>query len=540
MQKEIIYHAAAYLRLSREDIVKGDYGSGKVESDSIKAQREMICAFIQEQADMELYGIYADDGCSGTNFDRPEFHRMIQEIEAGAVNCVIVKDLSRLGRDYIEAGRLIQKTFPAFSVRFISLTDQYDSLFAKSSETSVIVPLKNFMNDSYAWDISTKVRSHQKLKREQGEFIGAFSVYGYEKSKKNKNRLVPDAYAADIVKKIFAWKIEGYSNAAIAELLEEQGVLSPLEYKRINGKNFQTGFFTGERARWSAVAVKRILTNENYIGTLVQGKEEKINYKIKKIRKKPCAEWVRVQKAQEPVIEAEDFNFVQELLKLDARATAREKKAHSYTGLLFCGDCKKPMVRRVSGGRGRKTISFICATKNKGKGCSRHVILEETLNKLVTTVLKQQISLFSDSGRVCAAIGQIEPDATELSLLRGELEKLEREQQKYRILETALYEDFKRQLLTGKEWRDYKEIYEMRYRKLEQIRNRQEENIKKVLCAKKEEKEFAERKAAISRCCMENTFVPDRIFLVTFVKRILVYEEKRVTLELRYRDMSVE
>ena len=180
---------------------------------------------------------------------------MMEDIKAGHVNCVIVKDLSRLGRDYIEAGRLIQKTFPAFSVRFIALTDHFDSLTADYNETSLTIPIKNFVNDSYARDISGKVRSHQKIKRENGEFIGAFAVYGYKKSKENKKRLEPDGYAADIVRKIFAWKIEGFSNLAIAEKLNGLGILSPMEYKRMQGEKFRTGFVTGARARWSPVAV---------------------------------------------------------------------------------------------------------------------------------------------------------------------------------------------------------------------------------------------------------------------------------------------
>ncbi len=187
---------------------------------------------------------------------------MMKDIEAGHVDCVIVKDLSRLGRDYIEAGRLIQKTFPAFSVRFIALTDHFDSLTADYNETSLVVPVKNFVNDSYSRDISGKVRSHQKIKREKGEFIGSFTVFGYKKSEDNRNQLVPDDYAADIVKKIFAWKIEGYSNLAIAKRLDEMGILSPMEYKKLRGEKFQTSFVTEAKARWSSVAIKRILTNE--------------------------------------------------------------------------------------------------------------------------------------------------------------------------------------------------------------------------------------------------------------------------------------
>ena len=193
MKKKELYNVAIYLRLSRDD---EDIDGEKEESNSISSQRDLIRSFIRTQPDMEIYDIYVDDGFSGANFDRPAFKRMMKDIEAGEVDCVIVKDLSRFGRDYIEAGRLIQKTFPAFSVRFIALGDKFDSLTADFNETSLVVPIKNFVNDFYCQDISTKVKSQQRIRREKGEYIGAFPVYGYEKDPENHNHLVIDDYAA--------------------------------------------------------------------------------------------------------------------------------------------------------------------------------------------------------------------------------------------------------------------------------------------------------------------------------------------------------
>ena len=224
-----IYDAALYLRLSKDDMEEGD---AKSESNSIANQRELLRSFVKSQPDIQIFDIYVDDGYSGGNFDRPEFKRMTTDIEAGKVNCVIVKDLSRFGREYIEAGRWIEKTYPALNVRFISVTDQFDSKTADFSEKSFVVPIKNFVNESYCRDISGKVRSHQKIKREKGEFIGAFAPYGYCKDPENKNCLVIDSYAADIVRKIFSWKIDGFSLGAIAEKLNVRHVQSPKEYKK--------------------------------------------------------------------------------------------------------------------------------------------------------------------------------------------------------------------------------------------------------------------------------------------------------------------
>lgn len=249
------YSAALYIRLSRED---GD----REEGDSIGNQKALLRSFVTDMPDIVVYSEYVDNGYSGVDFDRPQFKQMMEDIQAGYVNCVIVKDLSRLGRDYIEAGRLIQKIFPTFCVRFIAITDNFDSLTASYSELSFVLPVKNFINDSYSRDISIKVRSHQKIKREKGAFIGAFSMYGYKKSEQDKNQLVPDPYAAIIVRWIFQWKIEGYSNSAIAKKLNQYGVLSPMEYKRLRGEQYLTGFANGLWAQWSAVAVKRILVKE--------------------------------------------------------------------------------------------------------------------------------------------------------------------------------------------------------------------------------------------------------------------------------------
>ncbi len=529
MKAKEFYNAAIYLRLSRDD---EDIDGNKSESNSISSQRDMIRSFIRKQDDMEIYDIYVDDGFSGANFDRPEFKRMMKDIEAGHVDCVIVKDLSRLGRDYIEAGRLIQKTFPAFSVRFIALTDHFDSLTADYNETSLVVPVKNFVNDSYSRDISGKVRSHQKIKREKGEFIGSFAVFGYKKSEDNRNQLVPDDYAADIVKKIFAWKIEGYSNLAIAKRLDEMGILSPMEYKKLRGEKFQTSFVTEAKARWSSVAIKRILTNETYIGTLVQGKEEKVNYKVKKSVRKPEDEWIRVPKAHEAIISNEDFEIAQDLLKVDTRAVSGEKKAHIYAGLLFCGDCMEPMTRRINRYKGKETVSFICSTQNNGGSCSRHAISEEDLSFLVLTGLRQQVALFLDKSRVLEKIEQMEIHFEEVAAFDKEIQKLHGEQDKYLNLRAALYEDLKKGIITEEDFKNFREIYEKRYRELQKSISSQEETIKKLF--------RSGITAGINLERMKNVMqitALDRTTLISFVKRILVYEDKRVYLELRYKEL---
>ncbi|MBR6770946.1 MAG: recombinase family protein [Lachnospiraceae bacterium] len=543
---EKFYFAAAYLRLSKED-TRADYrqraGGSRTESNSIISQRDLIDSFIKRQKNMQLYDIYVDDGWSGTNFDRPAFGRMMQDIETGRVNCVIVKDLSRLGRDYIEAGRLIQKTFPAFSVRFIAIIDQFDSLTADYHETSLIIPVKNFVNDAYARDISAKVRSHQRVKREKGDFIGAFAPYGYKKSEENRNQLVPDRYAARIVRRIFHWKIEGYSNLGIAKRLEEMGVLSPVEYKKIHGESFQTGFLTGIRAKWSSVTVKRILTNENYTGTLVQGKAEKLNYKIRKTIQKPKDEWIRIEGTHQSIISKEIFQLVQNLLAIDRRGGKGEKKAHRYRGLLFCGDCKKPMIQRVNRYKGQERVAFICSTSNQGKGCSRHTISEQTLNQLVQTALEQQLVLPDNREKLYrerkpGIKTDREAVKEEIEVWKAELDYLKNELVQYRMVGNRLNQDLQAKILTKEEFEYFDEIYKQRSQELQQVVNRQQKTLEKLVQTAVLAEEHTQTEASADWLKQRENRLQiaksDRFFLVSRVKRILVYEEKRVYLELWY------
>ena len=288
---------------------------------------------------------------------------MMKDIEAGRVNCVVVKDLSRFGRDYIEAGRYLEKIFPVLGVRFIALTDHYDSISADTGERQIVIPVKNFINDSYCRDISTKVKSQLAVKRKAGECLSPFAAYGYRKSPENKNKLVVDDYAAEIVRRIFRWKIEGMAVSAIAKKLNELHILSPKEYKKSTGLNYRGGFTGGSGSQWSSSSVKRILTNEVYLGHLLQGKTEKVNYKVKKSVEKPKEEWVRAENTHEPIISDSDFEAVQNLLQTDGRVSPESKSLSPFMGLLFCGDCGEQMVRRRVRYKESNKVYYICSTK---------------------------------------------------------------------------------------------------------------------------------------------------------------------------------
>ena len=532
--KEKIFYAGMYLRLSRDEIPAGDGGkpaSVKAESESIANQRELIRAYIREQPDIELYDIYADDGFSGSNFDRPEFKRMMRDIEAGGVNCVIVKDLSRFGRDYIEAGRYIQKTFPALGVRFIALTDHYDSLQADMGESSIVLPVKNFINDSYCRDISTKVKSGLEVKRKNGECISPFAVYGYRKDKENRNRLVADEYAAGIVRKIFAWKIAGMAVAAIAKQLNGLGILSPKEYKKSLGLKYNSGFSGAGRSLWGSASVKRILTDETYLGHLLQGKTQKVNYKVKKSVEKPKEEWVRVENTHEPLVPEDDFRIVQNLLKSDSRLGPGMEKAGLFAGLLFCGDCKEQMVRRVNRYKGKEKVYYICSTKNRGKGCSRHSIEEEVLKELVEKTVKKYTNTFLEEKTLFDRAKEKEEGSPAISAYDKEISRLKEEQDRYYSLCSGLYEDLRAGVITKEEFERLHGSFKGKAAQFEEAQKKQESLVKEMF---KKGVLSAGRLKAFQDCVELKEL--DRHTLGSLVKRIYVYEGRRIKIEYYFMD----
>ncbi len=548
------YLAAMYLRLSRDDNdaaaassegVSMPYGrkaetpSGdtsmpygrKAESNSIGNQRELIRAFIHEQQDMELYDIYVDDGFSGSNFDRPEFKRMISDIEAGRANCVIVKDLSRFGRDYIESGRYIQKIFPKLGVRFIALTDRYDSAQADTSESGIILPVKNFINDSYCRDISTKVKSQFEVKRKNGECISPFAPYGYQKAENNKNYLVPDEYAADIVRKIYAWKIEGMAVSAIAEKLNALGILSPKEYKKSLGINYKGGFTSSKGSHWSNSTVKRILTNEIYLGHMVQGKSEKINYKLKKSIEKPREEWIKVENTHEAVISEEQFRIVRNLLKTDARVSPVTGENSLFTGILFCGDCGEQMIRRVNRYKDTRRVYYICSTKNRREGCSRHSIQEERLKEIAAEMIRRYAESFLEEKKVFEKARELEADFESIVRYDSEIERLRAEQDKYTSLCFGLHEDLRQGVITKEEFERLEGEFKRKAAAFEEAQKKQESMIKKLF---KNGVMSAARLKTMQDCAKIQEI--DRYTLCSMVKAIRIYEDKRLEIEFYYRN----
>ena len=474
-----IYHAAIYVRLSKED---GDVaGASKAESNSISNQKELIRDFLKDKEDIVVVSERVDDGYSGSSFERPSFKLMMEDIKKGVVDCVVVKDLSRFGREYIDSGRYIERLFPALGVRFIAVNDGYDSLEGKDQSDEIIIPFKNLINDAYCRDISVKIRSHLEVKRKNGEFIGSFAPYGYQKDEGCWNRLVIDPVAAGIVRDIFRMKLHGMSQDAIAGRLNDMGVLSPMEYKSASGSNYQTGFKTGERALWSSVTVRRILENECYIGNLVQGRQTTPNHKVKKSVVKPEKDWVRVEKNHEPVVSDRDFAIVQRLLGMDTRMSPEQAEVYPLAGMVVCADCGAAMVRKNVCAGNKKYRYYVCSRNKATKECASHRIAAERLEEAVLHLLKVQIGNILDLKRAMEKVSEIPFQELDIRELEKRIEQKEAEVLRCKELRNMLYEDMKDGIVSKEDYMELHEAYTRRRDMAEEAVGKMKQEIRDIL-----------------------------------------------------------
>lgn len=523
-----IYHAAIYVRLSKED---GDVASAaKAESNSISNQKNLIKDFLKDKDDIIVVSERVDDGYSGSNFERPGFQMMMDDIRRGTVDCVIVKDLSRFGREYIDSGKYIERLFPALGVRFIAVNDHIDSK-EESSRDDIVVPFKNLMNDAYCRDISIKIRSHLEVKRRNGEYIGAFTPYGYKKDENDRSRLVPDLYAAGVVKDIFRMKLHGMSQTAIADCLNEQGILSPMEYKHSLGIRIQDNFKTHEQAEWSSMSVRRVLENEVYVGTLTQGKHSTPNHKIKKIMDKPEEEWIRIEGNHEPVISKREFAIVQRLLGMDTRTSPNEDEVYVLSGLAVCADCGAPMIKRNVPAGGKVYSYYICSKNAATKQCGTHRIPKDKLERLVFDVLKTHIASVLDAGRILAYINTVPFQELEIKELERQKEAKEQEIQRCRELRDMLYEDLKEGIVSKEDYAELYEGYNNKRKKAEDAVRKISRTIQDVVDAKTDKYEWLRYFKEY-----QNISELSRTAAVELIERVKVYDKNHIEIDFCFQD----
>ncbi|SFR76174.1 recombinase family protein [Anaeromicropila populeti] len=518
------YYAAIYVRISKDD---GD----KQESDSIINQKALIRNFLEGKQEIEVVSEWADDGYSGVNFSRPAFQQMMEQVKEGIVDCIVVKDLSRLGRNYIETGRLLEQIFPSFGVRFIAVNDGYDSVEQNIEYNQIMIPFKNLINDSYCRDISIKIRSHLEVKRKSGQCISSFAPYGYKKAPENKNQLVKDPYPAQIVKEIFNYKLNGMNNGAIADKLNQLGVLSPLEYKKWCGSRFTSGFSVYAKSRWSAVEIGRILRDSVYVGELAQGKVTTPNYKVKKRINKKKEDWIRVKNVHEAIVSEESFEIVQKLMLADTRTSPSSKTVYLFSGLLYCGDCKQNMIRKTVSSRGRQYFYYVCSKNKKGGGCFSHRIAEKKLEHSILAVMNLQLKLFLEAEKLTQVQMIVESSRKAITALKIKEKEKQEDLQKWMRLQSGIYEDYVQKILTQEEYVRMKQEYERRTKEAESEIIKAEEEIIQI-----REKEM-KREEWLTEVRTQKKFTTLYRNAITFlIQNIYVYNNSCITVEFRLRD----
>lgn len=516
-----IYRTALYLRLSRED---GD----KLESDSIANQRKLLEDYIRDKSEFKLVGEYVDDGYSGSNFERPAWKRLYSDLEKGLVNCIVVKDLSRFGRNYIEVGRYLEMTFPVLGVRLVAVNDNFDTSNEWNGD-SLTVPMKNLINDIYCRDISKKVSTQLNAMRRRGECVSNFAPYGYKKDPQNRSKLIIDENVAGVVRQIFIWKLEGYSDNVIAKMLNEQGVPSPYEYQTSQGNRVSGNFKKSEKAMWARGAVYNILHNECYTGTMVQGKRRKISYRSKEMVLLPKEEWTRVPSMHEPIVERKLFDLVQETMKRDTRIAGGKTKVELLSGFLFCPECHRQLTIQSTYCNGRKYRYYTCPDcRDEGRKTKR---ISET--KACRAILEAVQDMAEVAARMEKLVNESDFQPTksrEVLRLDSELTKLQDEMERYFRLKSGLYGDYCLEILTREEYLDYNQLYSDKIAAVQDSIKAVENERDRIISSL----ENAEWIGTFSK--YQGITSLERPILAELIDKVLVYPGGK--LEIQFRDAS--
>ncbi|WP_195199084.1 recombinase family protein [Faecalispora jeddahensis] len=443
-----------YIRLSREDLNRG-----KDDSNSVVNQKALLDDYYRQHMD-EFESVeppYVDDGYTGTDTNREGFQKLLSDIYAKKVNCVIVKDLSRLSRNYTDAGSLIENLFVQMNVRFISLAEGIDSYLYPDSISNLIVPITNVINDNFCYQTSKKIRQVFDYKRRNGKFIGGFAAYGYMKNPKDKNALVVDEEAAEVIKNIYAWFLDGMSKNAIVHTLNSHGILCPSEYKKSKGLNYQNPS-AEMKPMWSFKTVNDILKNRLYIGDMVQGRQRVKSYKIHTQEQVPESEWYIVENTHEPIIDRAVFEKVQQLRKRDTRTAPRKKKLYLFSGFLHCADCGKAMSRSQVKG----TVYYFCRTyKDQSKtACTKHSIKHNRLEAAVLYAIQQQIYLAVDYANTLEYTRTASLQKSQSIRLEALIEAKKKERTKIMRYKQSIYQDWKDGEITHNDYDHMSEDYE--------------------------------------------------------------------------------
>jgi site-specific DNA recombinase len=512
------YHAALYIRLSKEDESEGP-------SQSVQNQESLLREFVQQHR-LSVYDTYVDDGWSGTSFDRPSFQRMIADIEAKKVNMVITKDLSRLGRDYIMTGHYMERYFPEHRVRYISLLDGIDT--GVDSTANDITPFRAIMNDMYAKDISKKIKSVKRDKQRKGQFIGGKPVYGYKMHPTEKNKIVIDEEVAPVVRRVFALALSGMSCRNIASLLNQEGIPTPATYANLPVA--KPGPYTG---LWSSERISDMLQNETYIGNMVQGRSVKISYKSKKCLKQDPANWVIVEGTHEPLVDAETFRKVRMLVN-----SRKHTRSRTYDfllkGLIFCHECGYPLaVLNRKNAKGEDVLYFVCRTYQrftKAGVCTCHSIKEKTVTDAVVAKVREVCQAYLNPDELLPMAREAVENARKQSRLETELQAVQARIDSLTANLDRMYTDRLNGLLPEEDFQRIFNRTKLDRKLLEEKRQELELQKKSPVRSEDRARELVQR--------FIETAGESRELLVSLIERVELTEDKEVVIKFRFAQLE--
>ena len=508
------FNVGLYIRLSRDD--------GNVESDSIVSQRSLLNQYVKENH-YKVIDEYVDDGFTGTNFERPAFKRMIKDLEIGKINMIITKDMSRLGRDYIGTGELIEKYFPNHNIRYIAINDGIDTYIDNTNND--IAPFKAIMNDMYAKDISKKVKTSLHSRMKDGLYVSGRCPFGYMKDPNNKNHLIINDEQAEIVKLIFKLALRGKTYHYIAGELTKRKIKTPASYYDYV---WNTKCISKELGVWVDTTIKAILTNQIYVGDSVQGKTKKINYKLKKTIKNNPKDYIIVPNTHEAIIDRDTFDFVQTLLPKNVKRPEK-KRFYLLDGLLYCGDCKHRITIRYQNKTRRSyTTCDYYRTYSKYHVCTTHTNNYEILESIILDNIKNVYEKYLDKNKIKDSLGNITFEDNSLNL-KKQIESLE-------LTNTKLIENLDKTYMDSLKGI----IDESQYLRVSESIKKEIDDNKKHIDNLKNQKANKIDNQKIDQYINEFLSIekPSRELIINLVEKIYIYQDKKIDIIFTFKNTT--
>ena len=524
------YKTALYLRLSMLD-------SGKKDSNTIVNQQDLLTKYVNDHHDLSLTDTFIDNGETGTNFSRPAWTQLMVACKQGKINCIVVKDLSRVGRNYIETEEFLEVILPSMGVRLIAVNDDYDTI-NNSSSKRLVGNLKNLVNDIYSKDLSRKVSVALATKQKNGEFIGNFAAYGYLKDPSNKNKLIVDKEASLVVKQIFQWKAVGVSNTAICRKLNDGNIPSPAKYRLQKGILKSPKY---ENSMWYTRTLVDLLNSVVYLGHLAQGKHTGYIYKGQDRKKTKSDEWIVVENTHEPIIDKDLFDRVQLVMAEQTEKYNKRRGAFAHIenppillqGLVFCADCGKRLYRyRNVRGKG-KFVDYIfsCRTSETSNSCSKKYIHEHVLNTAVFSAIKNEINKCINLSTLFSKLSANKAGTLAIKPLELKIDEIEKGVSRIGSFKQGIFEDYATKLITKDEYNFAIKKYDTETKELK----------KRLDKAKKEKKAIIKADKQANKYLDEFSFFQDEAFLTSamaqaLISRIEISSRDKVSITFNFRD----